>query len=399
MTSNMLQKGMFLYAWTVNDLGIPKILEEFQQTGCNAVVLNSSYHQGRFFQPRQESFYASTHAGIFFTPTLSAYERIKPVVHEEIAKTELFPRMREACEENGFHFTTWWVGLHNSALGRKHPELCVQNVWQDPYTYALCPAQPDVQQYAISLFTDTLQVVQPQRILVETAAFMTMKHGGHHEIMLLHMGEAVQWLLSLCFCPCCKLQAEKSGVDADAVQALVKRLVSCHLEQDYGPLAEDAPQIAHYLLEYPELYAYQQSRMKTVTNLVEVLYSIAKQHHVKLDYIPSSTALLINQSFMEGVSLNQIGSFVDRFVPLMYEDKADSIRYTIQTLRSHHEGVSVGAAFTVHHNRLASKESLVGKAKIAVEEGVDSIYYYNYTLVNERRLSWIKAANEAVDKI
>ena len=391
-----IQKGMVMYAWTVYEIGTERILSDMQRIGCDTVVLNSSYHQGRFFQSQTEQFLQVPHAGVFFRPDPTRYGRVQPVVHRSLAKEELFPRMREACRKQNMHFHTWWVGVHNSAIGSQFPELCVQNVWRDRFTYSLCPAQPDVKEYIEALFEDTLIQVQPDRITVEATSFMMMKHGGHHEINLLHVGEAAQWLLSLCFCPACKRIATERGIDGDAVQELSKRLLQPMLSKDYGPLPEEGSQIAYLMLSYPELYAYQQSREQITTDLIASLHEIAGRYQVKIDYIPSSTPFSVNQSFLEGVSLRNLAPHVDRFVPLMYGDQTDSLRYGFENLQLHDPKQEIGVALSLHHQRTKTKGDLIEKVKAAVEEGENCLYYYNYSLVNERRLAWVQAANESV---
>lgn len=393
-----LQKGMFVYPWDIAATGIEQVIEDFKDVGCNTLVVNSSYHHGRFFHPGREAFQYVDQSAISFTPDLTRYGRLQPVVHEEIANQNILAETRAHCEREGMDFVTWWVGLHNSSLGKEHPDLCVQNIWGDRYTYALCPSQPEVQQYAVALFEDTLVTVQPQRILTEAIAFLQMAHGDHHELILLNLSRSAEWLLSLCFCDTCCQNAEKEGVNTSEVKTLVEQLVRERVNYDMGHLEEDAYELPHLLLEYPELYQYQQARVSTVTKLVKQLGEIAKRHGVALDYMPSSSGLPANQTFFEGVSLQQTAEISDRFMALGYVN-ADSTAHTLRTLSRFVPDRAHAVALTLHADVNPTNHSLLEHIQSIAEANVNAVYYYNYGLLNKRRLSWVKEANAYLDQL
>ena len=398
MMSSRFQKGMFIYPWDIATTGIEQVIADFQEAGCNTLVVNSSYHQGRFFQPQQQTFYYVKQSAISFRPDLTRYKRLQPLVHQEIADQDILSETRKRCEEAGMDFVTWWVGLHNSSLGQQHPDLCIQSIWGDSYTFALCPSQPEVQHYAAALFEDTLVTVQPQRIITEAVAFLPMRHGEHHELILPSLSESTEWLLSLCFCDACQKNAENEGVDTAQVQQLVQQLVRERVECDLGNVREDAYELTHFFLEYPELYKYQRSRMSAVTKLVSHLSDIARQHGVALDYIPSSTSRPANQAFFEGVSLRQTAEVADRFMALAYSN-AESTQHTLRTISSYTPGRANAVALSLHADINATKGSLLQHIQMISESNVDAIYYYNYGLLNQRRRSWIKEANAYADEL
>ena len=392
------QKGMFIYPWDIAATGIEQVIEDYQEIGCNTLVVNSSYHHGRFFHPGQQTFQYIKESAISFTPDLTKYKRLQPLVHKEVAEQDVLAQTREHCEKAGMDFVTWWVGLHNSSLGKQHPDLCVQNIWGDRFTYALCPSQQEVQHYATALFEDTLVNVQPQRIITEAVAFLSMNHGEHHELILLDLGRSAEWLLSLCFCDACRENAGKEGINATQVKQLVQRLVQERVDCDLGSLEEDAHELTHLLLEYPELYQYQQARMNIVTNLVSKFSQIAQQYGVALDFIPSSSGLPANQAFIEGVSLQQTAKVADRFMALAYSNP-ESTAHTLRTISSLAPGRAHAVALTLHAERNPTKQSLLQHMQVIAESDVGAVYYYNYGLLNKRRLSWIKEANAYIDQL
>ncbi|TQK75140.1 hypothetical protein FB479_101752 [Brevibacillus sp. AG162] len=397
--SSSRQTGVFIYPWDIAESGIEAVMQTLQTARCNTAVVNSSYHQGRFFHPRSKTFRRLPFSGVSFTPEWSKYNRLRPTVHEQVAQAGILAKMKEACKQTGMGFHTWWVGLHNSTLGLAHPDLCVQNIWGDTYTYALCPSQPEVQHYAKALFTDTLEQVKPERILIEATAFLPMKHGEHHEVCLLPLGESLQWLLSLCFCGACTERAESKRIDVGAVRQLVSRLVSQMVEADsLSQVSAEAREIAFLLLEYPELYHYQQSRLEMVDQLWRSLKEIAQSMGTALDGFPSSTPFFVNQSYWEGVSLRKAVATLDRLVPLAYGDSVGDVAYAFHATKLVAPEAALGAAFSLHHSQIQSAVELAARVKTAVDAGAQSITYYNLGLLNNRRLDWIKQANLAVEE-
>lgn len=392
------QKGMFIYPWDIAAAGVEQVITDFQAASCNTLVVNSSYHQGRFLHPLKPSIRSIHQSAISFRPDLSRYRRLQPIVHEDMADAQILHKAREAAEQAGMSFVTWWVGLHNSSLGRQNPDVCVQNVWNDRYTYSLCPSQPEVRHFASALFEDTLAAVKPQRIIVESAAFLPLRHGSHHEIILPDIGKACEWLLSLCFCNACRQNAAKRGIDVPLVIQFVQKLVQERIEYDLGHLQDDLFDLPHLLLEYPELYNYQLAQMNAVTQLVWDLSDIAKHYGVALDYIPSSVPYPANQAFLEGVSLRQIASHINRFIPLAYGG-AESAQHTLRTVSSYCSGQANGAALSLHHRINMSRESLLQQVQAVIESGAEAIFYYNYGLLNRRRRHWIKEANDLADQL
>ncbi|MED1784702.1 hypothetical protein P4V43_22990 [Brevibacillus fortis] len=397
--SSSRQTGMFIYPWDIAEGGIEAVMQTLQAAKCNTAVVNSSYHQGRFFHPRSKTFRRLPFSGVSFTPEWSKYNRLRPTVHEQIAQAGILAKTKEGCEQAGIGFHTWWVGLHNSTLGLAHPDLCVLNIWGDTYTYALCPSQPEVQHYAKALFTDTLEQVKPERILIEATVFLPMKHGEHHEVCLLPLGESLQWLLSLCFCGACTERAESKRIDVGAIRLLVSRLVSQMVEADsISQVSAEAREIAFLLVEYPELYHYQQSRLEVVDMLWRTLKEIAQSKGIALDGFPSSTPFFVNQSYLEGVSLRKAAATLDRLVPLAYGGSVDEVAYTFHAIKLVAPEATLGAALSLHHSQIQSAVELAARVKTAVDAGAQSITYYNLGLLNNRRLDWIRQANLTIEE-
>lgn len=388
-----MELGMFMYPWDIQDMGVSAAGALLKQIGCNTMILNSSYHHGRFLHPRTEKIRRVPEAAVSFWPNPSVYGRLQPLVHRDVADAGVLERAREWAEQNGVNFYTWWVALHNSSLGGEHPDLCVHNAWGDSYSYALCPAQTEVAQFAAALLEDVLVQVRPQRVVAESAAFLPFEHGDHHEVVLSHIGVTGKWLLSLCFCEACMSRAQEAGVDAEGALGTVRTLLTRLLQREIREGA-DPHLIAFLLTEFPVLHQYQAVRIQTVSELLRNLAEIAHRYEAKLDVIPSAIPLPVGLTFEEGVSVKGLGDLADRIVPLAYGRDAEAVSRTLRALRLAATEIDVAVGLTLHHLVVEGEQALVQRVRVAEEHGVSGIFYYNFGLLTDERMNWVRSANE-----
>jgi hypothetical protein len=133
----------------------------------------------------------------------------------------------------GLRARAWTVLTHNSRLGERHPECCVENLFGDVYPYALCPNNPHVQQYTRTLLADVGAHAGLAAIELEAFWAMGWKHSSHHEKASFAPDALGEWLLSLCWCAhCC------AGLD-DA--AHVRSLLAPRLRELFAQADAMAP--------------------------------------------------------------------------------------------------------------------------------------------------------------
>src|SRR5581483_6694843 len=87
---------------------------------------------------------------VYFRPR-AAYGRVRPLVSQVTERQDV---LAELIAEGGLAVHGWTVLLHNTRLGQLHPDLVVRNAWGDPLLYSLCPSQPEVRRYAVTLCAD-----------------------------------------------------------------------------------------------------------------------------------------------------------------------------------------------------------------------------------------------------
>jgi hypothetical protein len=318
-------------------------------------------------------------------------------VESYIAEEDVLGQVATWCQAHNLDLGLWLVGLHNSALGQDRPELCVRNCFNDVYPYNLCPSKPPVRAYLRGLIQDVCDQFGPQRILLETAGWLGLLHWVHHEKVGIPVGEAAEMLLFLCFCPDCLARATQAGVDGPAVQEQVAAWTQSLLADERGALSAgftiaDMPAL---LLEAPELYRYIQMRIDTTTTLVGDLQEITSKADTKLEVMPSAWGNPVARAWREGMSLRHLAKVCDGLIPLAYYADPRETRADIRWIQMLGDDLPLSVGLTACHPVTDSAATLVANAQTCAQEGAAGIYYYNYGMLNQERLDWVRQANAA----
>lgn len=198
--------------------GLPRL----RDLGFCEIALAASYHDGRWLQPwspdgRVRFLEDGT---VHFRPGTD-YGVLRPRPSSAVAATGPSP-LEWLCENApaaGLRARAWAVCTHNSRLGAEHRELCVQNAFGDVYPYALCPAQPAVQQYVTGLARDLAAHPGLSSIEFEAFGWMGHRHGSHHDKASFTPRGLCDYALSLCFCSACERAIVHEGGDPAALRA------------------------------------------------------------------------------------------------------------------------------------------------------------------------------------
>ena len=150
-----MHRSIWTYAWDLLDIGYDAALGEIRdRAGANSVSLATSYHAGRFVQPRspKRKVYFPEDGTIYFHPTPARWEglKIQPKVAEVIVKGgDVLRELVRRRDAGGLKVCCWTVCLHNTRLGMLHPEAVTLNAFGDPNYYNLCPSNPDARAYVV----------------------------------------------------------------------------------------------------------------------------------------------------------------------------------------------------------------------------------------------------------
>ena len=205
-----MHRSMWTYAWDLLDLGFDTALGELRdRAGLNCISLASSYHAGRFLQPRspRRKVYFPEDGTIYFHPTPARWEglAIQPKVADLILEGgDVLGELVRRRDAGGLEVSCWTVCLHNTRLGLLHPGAVTRNAFGDPNYYNLCPSNPDARAYVCALVADLTHSYRPDLVELESPSFMGFAHEYHHEKDGVGLAPEDDFLLSLCFCESCR---------------------------------------------------------------------------------------------------------------------------------------------------------------------------------------------------
>jgi hypothetical protein len=232
---------LYAHPWDLQALGRHGGLARLRDLGFGEVALAVSYHAGRWLTPwGQEGMVRFLEDGtVHFRPRLEDYGELRPLASREVPAAGPSPleQLAQDAAPLGLRVRAWAVLYHNTRLGELHLESCVRNAFGDRYTYALCPARPEVQRYGEALVADVARHGGVQSIEFEALGWQGHRHNSHHDKSSFPADPYTDFLLSQCFCAsCCGGMGEaaaqaKASVDVAALPAQVRQLLRTVLEQ------------------------------------------------------------------------------------------------------------------------------------------------------------------------
>lgn len=221
-----MRTSMFAFATDAHDEGVDVVLGRLsERAGVDGVTVAAVYHHGRDIFPhnplRKVRFLEGGTA--FFRPEPERYARtpVQPAASSLAVEWDAFAELRTKTRARGMQLHAWAVLAHNSRLGAEHPDAAVRNVFGDPQITYLCPANPDVVEYAHALAGDIARY-EVDSLLVESLHFHPLEHGFHHERYLIAIGPIDRFLLGLCFCLHCRDAGQREGVDVEGLARAVR---------------------------------------------------------------------------------------------------------------------------------------------------------------------------------
>jgi hypothetical protein len=392
MTAN--RRSIWTYPWDVQDLGLDVVTGELRERAAlNCVSLATSYHAGRFLQPRspRRVTYQPEDGTIYFRPDPArwAQSRMAPKVASVLERGDVLRALVQAREAGGLAVSAWTVCLHNTRLGTAYPDVATRSAFDEPYAYALCPSHPDARDYVCALVEDLTHSYRPDAVELETVGFMGFAHGLHHEKDGVGLTAAEDVLLSLCFCPACRARSARAGIDAEAAAATVRRLLRASFERAVPePCAPDfLTRGVDGFAAWPELHAYLQWRSEPVMSLIAEIK--ARAH-------PASSIYVIDLSagWLGGVETGRLRDACDGLILCGYDaGPAELARQTAEARRLLGPDRTLLTGLRVFHADVATPAALAANVAAAMSNGSQGTNFYNYGLIPASRLDWIGASS------
>jgi hypothetical protein len=219
-----VKASAFVYPWDV--AGDPEAAVRTARLGVEQVTLAAAYHSTRALTPRHpaQRIVTAEYAAVLYPPgDRWAGRGLRPYPAGRWAPGDAYGEAARALAAAGLEVHTWVVLAHNSRLGSEHPDTSVVNAYGDRYPWAPCIAQPATRAYLVDLAAEAAVRPGAHGTELESLGWYGLQHlHAHDKISGVGLGDAGQYLMSLCFCPSCRVGYGEHGLDADELPAAVR---------------------------------------------------------------------------------------------------------------------------------------------------------------------------------
>ncbi|THA73598.1 hypothetical protein E6R60_23540 [Streptomyces sp. A0642] len=221
-----MKTSVFLYPWDV--VGDPGAAERVAGLGVQQVTLAAAYHSTRALTPRHPArrIVTAEHAAVLYPPDADRWagRTLRPYPQSWVDAVDAYAEAAGALAGAGLDVHSWVVLAHNSRMGAEHPETSVVNAYGDRYPWAPCIAQPEVRAYLVDLAAEAAVRDGARGTELESCGWYGFAHlHAHDKIAGVGLGDAAQYLMSLCFCPDCRAGYGGQGLDAEELGRAVRR--------------------------------------------------------------------------------------------------------------------------------------------------------------------------------
>ncbi|MFD8739248.1 hypothetical protein ACFV06_30650 [Streptomyces sp. NPDC059618] len=220
-----MRASAFLYPWDVN--GDPAAAARTAALGVRQVTLASAYHSTRALTPRhpRHRIVTAAHAAVLYPVDEERWRgrALRPYPAGDWAPGDAFGEAAAALAGAGLDVHTWVVLAHNSRMGEEHPATSVVNAYGDRYPWAPCVARPATRAYLAGLAAEAAVRPGAAGTELESLGWYGLAHlHAHDKIAGVPLGDAGQYLMSLCFCASCAEGYGRQGLDAEELASFVR---------------------------------------------------------------------------------------------------------------------------------------------------------------------------------
>ncbi|MEW1890125.1 MULTISPECIES: hypothetical protein [unclassified Streptomyces] len=224
-----MRTSAFLYPWDV--VGDPDAPARIADLGVQQVTLAAAYHSTRALTPRHPGHRIVTaeYAAALYPPDEHRWagRDLRPYRQAWTASDDPFAEAAEALAGAGLDVHSWVVLAHSSRLGTDHPDTSVVNAYGDRYPWAPCIARPEVRAYLVDLAAEAAVRDGARGTELESCGWYGFAHlHAHDKVAGVGLGDAAQYLMSLCFCAVCRAGYAGQGLDPEELGAAVRRALA-----------------------------------------------------------------------------------------------------------------------------------------------------------------------------
>jgi hypothetical protein len=373
------------------------------RAGAGGVSIAAAYHDSRDVFPHDPVHRVrfAEPGTVLFHPDARRYggSGLLPRVARVSSERDAFRDSCAAARRRDLEVTAWTVFLHTDR-GRELVDLAPENAFGDRYLTDLCPARPQVRDYAVALAGD-VAATGVTTVDAESLHHAPFDHGGHHERCFVPLGDTARFLLSLCFCPSCLSRSAADGVDGERVRETVRRAVDAAMAGGAEPPLDRA---GLGDLAGGEMAGYLAARTATVTDLVEEVRASVAAEGARLSFCDLSGALkgyasgspggdaAAASSWTLGVDLPALAAAGVTLGVLGYTRDPERLRGDLKAYRRLLGGRPFGLTLRPMPPDTDSAGNLAQKVAAAAAFPVSQLSFYHYGFAQLSALDWIREA-------
>lgn len=368
-----------------------RLRDEWGLDGISFVVSNPSK---LLFLPNSEQgrFRYADEGAVCFRPERSWYADlpVMPVASELCGRRNPLKEASEKAKEVGLRVSAVVTCCYNPLLGRKHPELTVQNALGDRILHLLCPANPLVREFLVRMVGDLVTNYPLDAVELEDLGYLTLMR-ARELVTDLTITPAADHLLSRCFCEhCCRI-ASQSNIEIERVRFFLQT----ELEQFFIAPTE--------LTQFPVEWDVWEK-------LVEG--EAQKVLHMRMDIVSSLLALLVEQIahkhdkrvHVEGhllpATLWQIGIDRHKLRELAHAIEVDAKEvapdrlppYLILNRQVFGNQTELWVRLHPSERFVPNKQAFLAQVRACKEQKVDGVVIVGYGSLRRQNWDWIQEA-------
>lgn len=381
--------SIYAYPWDLYDEGPEAAARRLAACGFNTVHLAVSYHLATYLlprNPRRSVFFGNT-GSVYFRPDPAYYRgTVQPVITPEAAEiADALPQILKALRAAGISPRAWVVYCYNHALGAAHPHLAKVDALGNVYTSQLCVGNPRVQALARGMTRDILEHYDFDGLFIESLCYLPYRYGFMGHKAAVEPSERAAFLLGLCFCDGCRAAARAQGVDADRLRCEAARWLRDHFSRlpDPDEQSQKADEAWIAAAFDGALAAFLAARSRTAAKVIHEVMDLAPAGFTLECFdaggLSASDAAGVRRRLHEDCVIIHPGAEVSTLT-----SRAAKMRAGLA------EGARVIGA--LYPPAFASPEALNECLAAGTAMSVDGWRVYNYGILSERQLDWIKRA-------
>lgn len=378
--------AFWCYPWDLLDEGVDTVAKRFERIGIGEVNLATNYHHVQAFlphNPKRRTIFAQ--ASAFFQPG-DCYGRLTPVPYENMEGNDWLGTINEVLTTENLTLNSWTVGCHNSRLGLQHPDVTIQSPHGDSLSFGLCPSNPHVQEYLLTLLHDLDTRADFNRIELESFDYFHGRgFGWHHDKFHTELGTLGEYLFGLCFCDHCQANASNMDLDTNSIRSTCVETIDAIAE---GSLPADIDPMS-WVSAHPEVAEYADIRTDTLADLFAEFRSAV---NAKLGYYIG--LIDVESAWMHGAALPKLSPHLDYFTATAYESSPEAVLDELRIARSLAPNAEIHVGVLPGHPAVHSSQTVVDIVDALAEANVPRVSFYNYGLLPERNIGWVAEAIE-----